>query len=1494
MPLKIRYISALIAIIFLLISNAAFSQAVKPLSEEPVAFLAELEAFMKQASDKESRQAMQQFSARWNSGEFESTVQNKIISTVNIMMAQRMRPTPAFRDYLIALNSFQPNTGTKGILSWHKGLEPFLDGKSLRMLSTFLGNTVDLNKNKALFRSYANSWQFRNGSFTYDFDTTLIVRLNKVDLVCISGRDSIRIFETSGVHFPLQDKFTGNGGKVIWEDFNFDPQKVYANPGNYQINLKQTAWSADSANFYHKDFFNFPLTGKLEDRVTTGISLERATSPKFVSYQTDLEIKQVFKGIDYRGGFTLEGSRIIGSGYGDQDATLWISRKGQPVFKLTSRNFVIRPDQLSSQRTAVTWYHESDSIFHPGVLLRYNNENRQILLNRANGGASSSPYFNSYHKLDMYFESLSYTLESDSMNFEMQKGIRQQGDALFESSNFYSEARYAQLQGIDEVNPINVIYNFVEKNNNRRNFHLSELIEFMQKPVAQVKAMAINLSNRGYIIYNIDSERIEVTDRLFDYLMARSKKRDYDVIQINSSVSGTSNATLNLNTFDLLIRGVPEVSISDSQAVYIYPRNKEILVQKNLDFVFTGKVKAGYFDFFANESSFEYGKFQLSMPQIDSISFKVDVPHKDKKMTEQVVVKNVLANLSGDLLIDAPDNKSGIKLLPQFPVFISKNDASVYFDYANIKNGTYKRDDFYYVVYPFTLDSLNKFTTDGLKFDGHLYSGSIMPDIKEPLRVMKDYSLGFTRTLAPEGLPVYDGKGTFFSEISLSNEGLEGSGSLKFMTSISESEHFLFTPDSMSANLNHFTIQEQSQFPAFPQVEAEGITQFWLPFLDVMRLNTMPGEEFEMFNKKSYHSGTLSLTSAGLLGKGKSRLDNADIESGTFVFSNQSFNTDTTNFQLYYPERPNLSLSVRIHPGRVDFRNSLASFGTPGKSVKIDLPQSRYICFMDKIEWRMKNEELHLTNSLAQRAALADTVSLTDLVDFDFSGSEFISTNPEMDSLQFFAMEATYAMKENIINAREVKMIRVGDAAVFPGNGEVTILSDGAMKPLENANIIASRKNKAFRIYNAAVNVKSRKDYFASGYYDYTDDLGNVQPIYFEALTINEGGSTSGLATIESGQTFALSTHFDFTGEISLNASQPLLTFTGGYRPRSDCFEENGPWVSFSAPIDPNYIKLPVSPVMRDYLGDPVLAAIVYSDFFGSVYPAMFRKPKAWGDTLVASASGYITFNRKSESFLMGSENRLNNSTTEGNLMNIDTKQCIITSTGKIETGAGLGQVKQDSYGKVTHYSIADSTRFDLAIALDFFFSDVALGKLRESLQKAELQGTDVNSEIYRTLLTGLLGARQAGDVLNELNTSGQLRRPPAELIRSITLTDLEMVWDANLKSFVSEGQIGIAGILREPVNRKVNGYFEIGKRRTGDILNLYIEISSTEWYFFTYGNGIMQAISSNNDFNNIIAGLKEDKRTLKTSNDEEGYQFIISTPERRIAFMRKMQSRGG
>jgi hypothetical protein len=67
------------------------------------------------------------------------------------------------------------------------------------------------------------------------------------------------------------------------------------------------------------------------------------------------------------------------------------------------------------------------------------------------------------------------------------------------------------------------------------------------------------------------------------------------------------------------------------------------------------------------------------------------------------------------------------------------------------------------------------------------------------------------------------------------------------------------------------------------------------------------------------------------------------------------------------------------------------------------------------------------------------------------------------------------------------------------------------------------------------------------------------------------------------------------------------------------------------------------------------------------------------------------------------------------------------------------------------------------------------------------------------------------------------------------------------------------------------------------------LELAKGNWYFFTYTAGVLQTISSNEDYNKIITDLKDEKRTLAVKGNEQTYQYIISTPEKRLAFTRKM-----
>ena len=128
------------------------------------------------------------------------------------------------------------------------------------------------------------------------------------------------------------------------------------------------------------------------------------------------------------------------------------------------------------------------------------------------------------------------------------------------------------------------------------------------------------------------------------------------------------------------------------------------------------------------------------MPFVDSMNFYVRSRLPDKYGEYPLIrVRNVIEDMSGELLIDHPSNRSGKIYMPEYPIFNSKKISYVYYDKSCIYQDVYNRDNFFYHINPYTLKNLDKFSTDSLRFDGYLSSGGIFPDIYEPLVIMEDY-----------------------------------------------------------------------------------------------------------------------------------------------------------------------------------------------------------------------------------------------------------------------------------------------------------------------------------------------------------------------------------------------------------------------------------------------------------------------------------------------------------------------------------------------------------------------------------------------------------------------------------------------------------------------------------------------------------------------------------------------------------------------------------
>ena len=140
-----------------------------------------------------------------------------------------------------------------------------------------------------------------------------------------------------------------------------------------------------------------------------------------------------------------------------------------------------------------------------------------------------------------------------------------------------------------------------------------------------------------------------------------------------------------------------------------------------------------------------------------------------------------------------------------------------------------------------------------------------------------------------------------------------------------------------------------------------------------------------------------------------------------------------------------------------------------------------------------------------------------------------------------------------------------------------------------------------------------------------------------------------------------------------------------------------------------------------------------------------------------------------------------------------------------------------------------------------------------------------------------------------QMNKEGTFKKPLDSKF-TIFFTDLHLVWNRETRSFISRGPIGISYIGNTAINRSLQGaYLEIGYKKSGDFMNLYIPGDDDKYYFFFYQNNNMQIISGDHDFMVALAAIDPDKRRTKT--DDKVYQYNPASEAKKKAFLARMQT---
>ncbi|MFL5762975.1 MAG: hypothetical protein ACJ77K_03475 [Bacteroidia bacterium] len=1489
----LKYLYLLLALTLCSYRINAQQNPVKQFSDDPIQFLVDMKTMFDATNmdKKEIKDFMEAFTLAWNNAKCNANLKKSVVESCNLMIKKKLRILPEYKSYLSSVMNFiNSDQSESNFLTWEECINKILNGKGIRNFSDYLEMSDNLFATNSFYNSAVIRFSSNNNKYIFEYDSVPKVIFPSMNLrIANNQNDTGIVYNTKGVYYPNKGVFYGEGGKVNWKRAGFEDNVVWAELRKYQITLKTSGFTADTVTFYNKNYFDKPLIGQLTEKIVSEKE-GNISYPRFESYSKRMFLPNISKGVDYDGGFSQRGPKVLGSGSKEEDARLIFHREGKVFLIIGSKLIAITKDKLSAESANIKFYFDKDSITHPSVNMKFTTADRKLTLVRTSNGVSKSPYLNTFHKVDMYFEQLEWKIDDPKIDLGMLPGNSSE-DALFESSSYFRTDRYDRVQGIDPVNPLIQMRDYVKKNDSIRDFYGDEYARYLKFSPNDVRPNLVRLSTMGFISYDPEADRVHVNDKLFTYIAARAAHIDYDVIQFPSAVHGDNNASVNLLNYDMTIMGVRQIYMSDSQNVVIYPAEQKIILKKNRDFTFAGIVHAGRFDFFGKEFSFDYTKFKVDLKNVDSLRIMVKSREPDAYGEYPLVkVKTVIENINGDLEIDNPANKSGRKPFPAYPVFHSFKESFAYYNKKSIQNGRYPKEKFYFKLDPFTIDSLDNFTNEGLTFKGTMESAGIFPTFRETLTLQPDYSLGFVTQSPPAGYPMYGGKGTYNAAIKLSNQGLHGDGTLKYVTSVTKSNDFLFFPDSTRCIAQAYDVIEQKNKPEFPQLHGEDDKMLWQPTKDVMNVWNPKDKKFQSYNGQSQFSGRLSMTPKQLYGSGTADFSTAKLDAKLVKFLSNAFDSDTSNFSLKDLDVNDLAFKTTNVNSHIDFTKQVGEFKSNGKGTVVEFPANKYICYMDNFKWYMQESQIELGTS-------KNAVPKNPNEDLDLVGPEFISVHPSQDSLRFQSPAAKFDLKNKVITAKEVKYINVADARIYPDKGDVIIDKDAVMRTFTNAKIVANSITKYHNLYNCTVNVFARKNYAGSGFYDYVDELKTKQTFYFSNVSVDTTFQTFAETNIPDSSKFRLSPNFEYKGKVKLKATNNFLVFDGTARISHECTAVPRTWFKFESEIDPNNIYIPISKDPVDIAGKPIAASMMVTTDSTHFYSAFLSPKESSNDPYVLPADGYLFFDKGSREYRISNKEKLVERSLPGNYLSLNTAQCKVYGEGKINLGGDFGQVHIESFGSAVHLLIPDSTIFDMLMSVDFFVDDGVLDKMSDAIvSNTDLKPTDFSRPVFEKGMREMLGKEQADKLISQLNLYGSYKKFPDELKKTIFFTDVKMKWNKDTRSYTSYGKLGIGNINKTQVNKYVDGRIEIIKKRGGDILNLYLELDANNWYYFNYTRGVMLMISSNDAFNNVIKELKPEKRQKDGDKDkkEPNYQYNLTTPAKKTQFLRKTESAEG
>lgn len=1451
------------------------------------------EQFAKTTVREEIAAAVKRFTTNCASGRIPEAQVQLIAVQFNGMAAKKMRSVPHFADYIQAIDGMmQKSVFDKKFVQWQTIVTDITNKSDKSRLVDFerfleFSNTF-FNEN-ILNKSLGGKWQALATDYRLDYtDNKPALSFDQARLYCYAAKDTISIFNAKGTYFPFEQKWTGQAGRVTWDRVGLDPNNIYADLPPYTIDMTKGDYTIEEATFFHKKLFNKPLKGRVIDKLSARVEGE-FIYPQFESYELNLVLKNIAPNTEFSSGFAMRGPAETSYGTATSPAKLRfidpVSKKVQIM--VSGKAFRVQKErEIVAINVAAALYFGEDSIYHPRLEMHYQIATREIRLVRDSKALSRIPFMSSYHKLESNVDGIFWDMNKPSVDFKMVSELKN-ARVVMESFDLYDNDRMYSYQMYTQHDPIGKLAAYIR--NGQYEVPGPEFAAYLGnfKTTNDILNLITRLTEDGFAYYIPETDMIRIRDKALHYEESRKKTVDFDRIALVSE-SSEQNAQLDMTTREMLVTGVKSIGLSDSQNVIIYPKKGYVRAKNNRDMDVDGTIVAGSVDFGGKNFAFKYDPFHIKMDTVAQIQVYVDTRHK--RFEKITPVDGVLAPITtlirdarGILYVDKEDNKCGRISHPSYPRFESTGNAYLYYNSKNLYNGAYKKDTFYFKLNPFTFEDLDEIQPENMVFPGTMVSGNIFPAFEQTTTLQDDLSLGFIKNTPAQGMPTYK-KGSFSGTISMSGKGLIGEGKIEYLASSLVAKEMIFLPDSMLTTADTFyTERKIVKGIEFPSSHNSNVKVKWLADRDSMMVY-MTKRPFLMYEDKVSLKGHLIMTDKGLRGRGVMNWDEASIRANDFVYTSSTFKSDSSDVAIKNREAAKVAFDSYNVKSRVDMDKYLGEFLANGPSIPINLPFNQFKTNASEFYWLMNDRLVNIR--------MPDDENL----------AYFVSTHPDQGGLKFKASGGVVNLAENSVKVDGVPYITIADAKIRPPDTQVFIEANAKIKTMENALLVADSTNEYHKITNATINIQDINHFTGKGEYKYRGKNMKKQEIMFDLIGTKEDEENKGKffttaqTILPEEKGFKLNSSIKFKGDVVLDSRKKFLVFDGFAKLELMTKAIDIQWFRFTDQIDPENIQIDVSTPIGEYK-DTLSFGILQDMDNLQLYATFLTKKRTPLDTYVFRATGELASESETNTYRVGSADKLDGKTEQGNVYTLQDAQGIVKGNGKILMGEDWNMVQVASAGQIEINTQTNATTIrDVVLGIDFDFMPSGLEAIGEIFRAFNSEAKEINygKEGFYKSAVELVEKGYVGDFKGMMNRQGYLEKKVKGLDQAMIFANLNMVWDSSLSTFRSEGPFGIAFLGEKYVNRMVKGFIEFGARQTGDFFNIYLETDKNaegrkQWFFFAYKKGVMQVVSSELLYNQLIVNQPEKKRLKIDKKTGQTYQYSICPLQKRHQFVAMM-----